>query len=189
MQLCVPILRPTRGHRIRQRSSVHVMCVLGYQPPLFPWSEEPSNLPSVNEWLQRSEETWNREHIHLQRAVRRQEGQANRHRHPGPEYTPGQWAWLATRDIRLRLPCKKLSPRYVGPFQILRQITPVSFRLDLPANYSIAPTFHVSLLKPAAGPREDEVNEEADPGQGRGGIPGQRTSRLSAPERCTPVPD
>ncbi len=48
-------------------------CVLGYQPPLFPWSGEPSNLPSVNEWLQLSEETWNRAHIHLQRAVRRQE--------------------------------------------------------------------------------------------------------------------
>ncbi len=105
----------------------------------------------MNEWLQRSEETWNRAHIHLQRAVRRQE-----------EQTPGQWVWLATRDIRLRLPCKKLSPRYVGPFQILRQITPVSFRLDLPANYSIAPTFHVSLLKPAGGPREEEVNDEAE---------------------------
>ncbi len=137
-------------------------CVLGYQPPLFPWSGEPSNLPAVNEWLQRSEDTWNRAHIHLQRAVRRQEEQANRHRRPGPRYTPGQWVWLATRDISLRLPCKKLSPRYVGPFQILRQITPVSFRLDLPANYHISPTFHVSLLKPAGGPREGEVNEEAE---------------------------
>ncbi len=136
-------------------------CVLGYQPPLFPWSGEPSNLPAVNEWLQWSEDTWNRAHIHLQRAVRRQEEQANRHRRPGPRYTPGQWVWLATRDIRLRLPCKKLSPRYVGPFQILRQITPVSFRLDFPANYRIPPTFHVSLLKPAGGPREGEVNEEA----------------------------
>ncbi len=38
----------------------------------------------------------------------------------------------------------------------------VSFRLDLSANYSIAPTFHVSLLKPAGGPREEEVNEEAE---------------------------
>ncbi len=137
-------------------------CVLGYQPPLFPWSGEPSNLPAVNEWLQRSEDTWNRAHIHLQRAVRRQEEQANRNLRPGPRYTPGQWVWLATRDIRLRIPCKKLSPRYVGPFQILRQITPVSFRLDLPANYRISPTFHVSLLKPAGGPREGEVNEEAE---------------------------
>ncbi|KAL0190865.1 hypothetical protein M9458_013563, partial [Cirrhinus mrigala] len=121
-------------------------CVLGYQPPLFPWSGEPSDLPSVNEWLQRSEETWNRAHHHLQRAVRRQEEQANRHRRPNPEYTPGQWVWLSTRDLRLRLPCKNLSPRYVGPFKILRQLTPVSFHLDLPADYRISPTFHVSVL-------------------------------------------
>lgn len=32
-------------------------CVLGYQPPLFPWSGEPTDLPAVNAWLQRSEET------------------------------------------------------------------------------------------------------------------------------------
>lgn len=40
----------------------------------------------------------------------------------------------------------------MGPFQIVKQITPVSFRLDLPTNYRISPTFHVSLLKPAGGP-------------------------------------
>uniref|UniRef100_A0A9J8BT73 Chromo domain-containing protein n=1 Tax=Cyprinus carpio carpio TaxID=630221 RepID=A0A9J8BT73_CYPCA len=81
---------------------------------------------------------------------KRQEQQANRHRRPA--YIPGQWVWLSTKDLRLRLPCKKLSPRYVGPFKILRQITPVSFRLELPTNYRISPTFHVSLLKPAGGP-------------------------------------
>lgn len=30
-------------------------CVLGYQPPLFPWSGEPTNVPAVNDWLNRSE--------------------------------------------------------------------------------------------------------------------------------------
>ncbi|KAL0177254.1 hypothetical protein M9458_026148, partial [Cirrhinus mrigala] len=135
-------------------------CVLGYQPPLFPWSGEPSDLPSVNEWLQRSEETWNRAHIHLQRAVRHQVEQANRHRRPNPEYTPGQWVWLSTRDLHLRLPSRKLSPRYVGPFKILRQITPVSFHLELPSNYRISPTFHVLLLKPAEGPGETTEEEE-----------------------------
>ncbi len=136
-------------------------CTLGFQPPLFPWSGEPSELPAVNSWLQRSEETWNEAHTHLQRAVRRSSDQANRHRRINPDYLPGQWVWLSTRDLRLRLPCKKLSPRYVGPFQILRQITPVSFRLALPAHYRISPTFHVSLLKPAGGPRGEEIQEEA----------------------------
>lgn len=127
-------------------------CVLGFQPPLFPWAGEPTDLPSVTDWLQRSEEVWDRAHTHLLHAVRRQEQQANRHRRLSPAYIPGQWVWLSTKDLRLRLPCKKLSPRYVGPFKILKQITPVSFRLELPTNYRISPTFHVSLLKPAGGP-------------------------------------
>ncbi|KAL0157255.1 hypothetical protein M9458_048501, partial [Cirrhinus mrigala] len=103
-------------------------CVLGFQPPLFPWSGEPSDLPAVDSWFRQSEATWNRAHVHLQRAVRRTQTQANRHRRPNPPYEPGQWVWLSTRDLRLRLPCKKLSPRYVGPFQITRQITPPAGR-------------------------------------------------------------
>ncbi|KAK3526549.1 hypothetical protein QTP70_030771, partial [Hemibagrus guttatus] len=52
------------------------------------------------------------------------------------------------RDIRLRLPCRKLSPRFTDLFTILRQINPVTYKLQLPPEYRIHPTFHVSLLKP-----------------------------------------
>ncbi|KAL0150461.1 hypothetical protein M9458_054278 [Cirrhinus mrigala] len=97
-------------------------CILGFQPPLFPWSGEPSELPAVDSWLRRSEETWDQAHVHLQRAVRRTREQADRHHRPSPAYHPGQWVWLSTRDLRLRLPSKKLSPRYVGPFKILKEI-------------------------------------------------------------------
>ncbi|KAL0203651.1 hypothetical protein M9458_001669, partial [Cirrhinus mrigala] len=138
-------------------------CVLGFQPPLFPWSGEPSELPAVNSWFQQSEAVWNRAHVHLQRAVRRTQAQADRRRRPSPPYEPGQWVWLSTRDLRLRLPCRKLSPRYVGPFKIVRQITPVSFRLELPPEYRISPTFHVSLLKPAGPPDGGEILDETAP--------------------------
>ncbi|KAI2653738.1 Transposon Tf2-11 polyprotein [Labeo rohita] len=30
-------------------------CVLGYQPPLFPWMEQPSNVPAVDHWFRESE--------------------------------------------------------------------------------------------------------------------------------------
>lgn len=45
-------------------------CILGCQPPLFPWSGGLTNVPAVNDWIQRSEDTWNQAHQHLQRAIR-----------------------------------------------------------------------------------------------------------------------
>ncbi|KAL0186761.1 hypothetical protein M9458_018431, partial [Cirrhinus mrigala] len=48
-------------------------CVLVYQPPLFPWTEEPSNVPAVDHWFRESERVWDSAHHHLQRAVRHHE--------------------------------------------------------------------------------------------------------------------
>ncbi|KAK3555008.1 hypothetical protein QTP86_005717 [Hemibagrus guttatus] len=122
---------------------------------MFPWSGEPSLVPAVDDWIHRSERVWDSAHVRLQRAVRSQAIQANRRRRPHPPYQLGQRVWLSTRDLKLRLPSRKLSPRYVGPFKILRQINEVTYQLELPANYRVSPSFHVSLLKP--------VHPDADP--------------------------
>ena len=42
----------------------------------------------------------------------------------------------------------KLSPRFIGPFEILARVGPVAYKLDLPQELSaIHDTFHVSNLK------------------------------------------
>lgn len=47
--------------------------------------------------------------------------------------------------------CQKLSVKYYGPFEILKKISPVAYRLKLPEHCKIFPTFHIALLKQFTG--------------------------------------
>lgn len=112
----------------------------------------PSDGPAVDYWFRESERVGDAAHHHLQWAVRRQKTAADLRQAETPTYQPGQKVWLSTRDIRLHLPCRKLSRRFVGPFSILEQVNPVTYKLQLPSKYKIHPMFHVSLLKPHHDP-------------------------------------
>lgn len=60
--------------------------------------------------------------------------------------------YLSTKYLKLRLPCKKLGPKYIGPFRVQQVINPVTVRLQLPHSLSkVHLVFHSSLLKLAVG--------------------------------------
>ncbi len=65
-------------------------CALGFQPPLFPWSGEPSDVPAVDYWFRESERVWDAAHHQLQHAVRRQRITADARRSTTLVYQPGQ---------------------------------------------------------------------------------------------------
>ncbi|KAK3539589.1 hypothetical protein QTP70_010252 [Hemibagrus guttatus] len=73
---------------LRQESTKLMLfqCILGYQSPLFPWSAEPSNVPTVDHWFRESERVWESAHVHLQRAVRCRKVQADVRRCDAPLY-------------------------------------------------------------------------------------------------------
>ena len=43
--------------------------------------------------------------------------------------------------------CAKLSPRYCGPFEVLKIIGPIAYKLALPTGTRAHNVFHASLLK------------------------------------------
>lgn len=49
--------------------------------------------------------------------------------------------------VDLRVPTLKLLPCFVGPFLILRKVSPVAYVLDLSSGMHICKVFYVSLLK------------------------------------------
>jgi hypothetical protein len=61
----------------------------------------------------------------------------------------GDKVLLSTRHARLStVGSKKLLPRWIGPFPIVKRIGTVAYKLELPPSLKWHPVFHVSLLRP-----------------------------------------
>ena len=55
-------------------------------------------------------------------------------------------------------------PRAAGPYKILSKINDNAYKLELPSEFGISPTFNISDLKPCLG-EEDEIKSRTTPVQ------------------------
>ncbi len=133
-------------------------CCLGYQPPLFTSQESQA---SVETLIQRCKRTWRRVRSALccTRACTRRA--ANRHWVKAPRYVCRQKVWLSTRNLPIQESSRKLMPRFVGAFTIVKVLSPVSIKLKLSRQLRrVHPVFHVSWVKPVILPPLP-IDEEA----------------------------
>ena len=86
----------------------------------------------------------------LKTAQSRQESYADVRRRE-LEYQVDDWVFLKVSPLKgvMRFGKKgKLSPRYVGPYKILKRIEKVVYELEFPEKLAaVHPVFHISLLK------------------------------------------
>ena len=74
--------------------------------------------------------------------------QANKNRLPTPPIAVNDLVFLNRRNLNTTRPSRKFDDKFLGPFRVSAQISPVAFKLDLPPSMKIHPVFHVSLLEP-----------------------------------------
>ncbi|KAK9395697.1 hypothetical protein NXF25_019058 [Crotalus adamanteus] len=108
-----------------------------------PRSQQPHN------WVLQIKSVWKSVKKALQKAEQSSKRQADKKRSPRKPFQVGKEVYLSTKYLKLRRPCKKLGPKYMGPFRIERVINPVTVRLELPHSLGkVYPVFHSGLLKP-----------------------------------------
>jgi hypothetical protein len=67
-------------------------------------------------------------------------------------FEPRDLVWLHLRKDRFpELRKSKLIPRAAGPFKVLQQINENTYKLDLPVDFRVSPTFNIVDLKPYLG--------------------------------------
>jgi hypothetical protein len=68
---------------------------------------------------------------------------------PPPDFKIGDKAFVKAEFIQTTRPSKKLSEKFLGPYEIISQVGSLSFTLCLPDSmHSIHPIFHVVMLEP-----------------------------------------
>jgi hypothetical protein len=73
------------------------------------------------------------------------------------DFAPGDLVWLHLRKERFPdLRKSKLISRADGPFNVLKKINENAYKLDLPVDFGVSPTFSIADLKLYLG-EEDEL--------------------------------
>ncbi|MBW0566996.1 hypothetical protein O181_106711 [Austropuccinia psidii MF-1] len=85
----------------------------------------------------------------LESAIRRFKKYTDRNRSIPPDFQPGDKILLACKNIKTTRSTKKLSERWLGPFEVIKKIESHAYHLMFPQEWkSVHPVFHVSLLEP-----------------------------------------
>ncbi|CAJ0946555.1 unnamed protein product [Ranitomeya imitator] len=136
-------------------------CNSGFHPRFSSGQVESSNCPGVDTVVDRLQQIWAHVVDNLTLSQEKAQRFANRRRCVGPRLRVGDLVWLSSRYIPMKVSSPKFKPRFIGPYRISEVLNPVSFRLTLPASFSIHNMFHRSLLRRYVAPVVPSIDPPA----------------------------
>ncbi len=110
-------------------------------------SDASEEVPMVTQLDEKRQRLWELAKVNLEKAHKRYKDFADKSRRE-VKFQEGDKVWLNIKNFRLPegLNHKFLGP-YARPFKVLEKKLSDTYKLELPENLRVHPTFHVSLLK------------------------------------------
>ena len=111
--------------------------------------------PAANESVGNLNEAMSRAKDCLAAAQARLKSQADKRRR-NLQFSVGDEVLLSSKNMRIRTGTRKFLPKFLGPFQVVKRIGDLAYRLALhPSMGRTHDVFHVSLLRPFKASREE----------------------------------
>ena len=122
----------------------------GYHPNLSVYPERDIASSRARDFVIDLDELQSTLKEEIANAQRQYKPSADSRRQQPPDFQAGQSVFVKSQYFRTTRPSKKLSEKYLGPYEIIAQPSPQSFTLRLPDTMrAVHPVFHVSMLEPA----------------------------------------
>jgi len=122
----------------------------GYHPNLLVYPERDIASSRARDFIIDLDELQSTLKEEIANAQRQYKPFADFRRQQLPDFQAGQSVFVKSQYFRTTHPSKKLSEKYLGPYEIIAQPGPQSFTLRLPETIrAVHPVFHVSMLEPA----------------------------------------
>jgi hypothetical protein len=122
--------------------------VYGYRPDFTVLIEKRSNMPSLDERLDRLANVRKEAEAALQLFKEWMKKQFKQNKHTAHVFNAGDMVWLTAKYIKIHQKTPKLGPQQLGPYKVLKWIGDLDYRLELSSYLNLNPVFHVSCLSP-----------------------------------------
>ena len=108
--------------------------------------DESTNVETLSEFLDRTQEVWHRARVQMEKAVVAQKIYYDK-KYRDIQFSVGDSVLLSTQNLRFRGILHKLQWKFCGPYKVLEKIGAQAYHLQLLDTWRVHPVLHVSLLK------------------------------------------
>jgi transposase InsO family protein len=131
--------------------------------PRMGFEQRITKAPAAEKFTSIMQNTSAQTKANLEKAQDRMKAQADKHRSIAPKYQIGKKVWLSTDNRKVTRASKKLTERWLGPYDITKTVGDNAVKLHLPKTMHIHPVVNISRVGPYKEPLEGQTSIRPGP--------------------------